>query len=131
MSIFHLAIPTHNLEESKKFYVGSLDLSVGREYPNYVIFDFFGNQLVCHLAPDKVEATVEDMYPRHFGLIFPTNDKLEAVYKRAKDMGAKFYEDIFERHVNKPGWHKSFFLVDPSNNLVEFKYYYDSEKVLG
>lgn len=130
MSIFHLAIPTKNLQESKDFYSGILDLHVGREYPNYVIFDFFGHQLVCHLAPDKVEETVEDMYPRHFGLIFPTKEQFEHVYHRAKKKGVTIYEDVFERHVGTPGEHISFFLSDPSNNLVEFKYYSEADKVL-
>jgi extradiol dioxygenase family protein len=130
MSIFHLAIPTKNLQESKDFYAGILDLGVGREYPEYVIFDFFGHQLVCHLAPEKVDDCVEDMYPRHFGLILPTIEKLQAVYQRAKERGATVYKDMFERHKEKSGWHAAFFLVDPSNNLVEFKYYYDTESIL-
>lgn len=131
MSIFHLAIPTKDLQESKDFYARILGLPVGREYTHYVIFNFFGHQVVCHLAPSKVEETVEDIYPRHFGLIFPTKEKLEEIYQRAKKAGANFYKDIFERHSNEPSWHASFFLIDPSNNLVEFKYYYDAEKVLG
>jgi extradiol dioxygenase family protein len=81
-------------------------------------------------GPQKVENTVEDMYPRHFGLIFPTKEELERIYKRAKEQGAAIYQEIFERHMGKPGAHISFFLTDPSNNLVEFKYYFEQDSVL-
>jgi len=122
MTIFHLAIPTHDLAKAKAFYTKVLQAKVGREYPHYVVFNVFGHQLVCHLAPEDVPKTVK-MYPRHFGPVLENKAEFNALYERAKQEGVPFFEERFERFQNKPGWHHSFFLVDPSNNLIEVKYY--------
>jgi hypothetical protein len=121
-AIFHLAIPSKDLVASKNFYNGVLEAAVGREYSNYIIFNFFGHQLVCHLDPEKVDKEVQ-MYPRHFGIILDDSLKFQQVYENSKKKNAHFFEELFERFQNKPGWHSSFFLVDPSNNLIEFKHY--------
>lgn len=122
MSIFHLAIPTHDLKLSKNFYTQIFEATVGREYPHYIIFDFFGHQLVCHLAPDEIPKEVK-MYPRHFGIVIEDKATFDRIYQHAQDLKAKFFEPLFERYKEKHGWHFSFFLVDPSNNLIEIKYY--------
>ncbi len=129
MSIFHIAIPTHDIAAAKEFYDRSLGADVGREYPGYVIFNFFGHQLVCHLH-DKIDEEVQ-MYPRHFGIIMEDKPTFDAVYQKAKAAGVKFYEELFERFANKPAWHWSFFLIDPSNNLIEFKFYKNQDLVFA
>ena len=58
MSIFHLAIPSHDLALSKEFYVNSFGAIVGREYGHYVIFNFFGHQVVAHLDEAGVSKEV-------------------------------------------------------------------------
>jgi len=130
MEPFHLAIPTHSVADAKDFYHGVLGATIGREYEHYVIFDFFGHQLVSHLDPEKVDKEVQ-MYPRHFGIIFKSKEDLEKMYQRCKVHKAPFFEELFERYQHKHGWHFSFFVIDPSNNLVEFKYYVNPEDVLG
>jgi uncharacterized protein len=128
MNIFHLAIPTHDIAKSKIFYNDGLGAVLGREYSGYVIFNFFGHQLVCHLSKNKIDKNVS-MYPRHFGIIFENKEDFDEVYNRAKVRKLAFYEDLFERFSNKPGNHWSFFLVDCSNNLLEFKYYVDKKEI--
>lgn len=130
MGMFHLAIPSKDLEESKNYYGSLLKFSVGREYPDYVIFDFFGHQLVCHLDVDRWDRDVR-MYPRHYGFIFKDKSQFDNLYEQAKKSGAPFYKDLFERFREKTGWHWTFFLIDPSNNLIEFKYYHDYGYTLG
>ena len=116
MNILHLAIPTHDIGASKEFYSTSLGAGIGREYSGYVIFDFFGHQLVCHLDADKIDTEVS-MYPRHFGVILKDKEYFDRIYQNAINKDLKFYEKLFERFQGKPGWHWSFFLIDPSNNL--------------
>lgn len=128
MSIFHLAIPTHNLSLAKKFYVETLGAEIGREYDDYVIFNFFGHQVVAHLNSEGIAKDVS-MYPRHFGIIFENEECFQSIYFKAKTANAKFFEELFERFHGRPAWHWTFFLVDPSNNLIEFKYYKQKRSV--
>ena len=130
MSIFHLAIPSHDLSLSKEFYTKAFGAVVGREYEHYVIFNFFNHQLVTHLDVDGVSKEVK-MYPRHCGIIFETRDEFDRVYGLCKKIKAPFFEDLFERYENKPGWHVSFFVYDPSNNLIELKYYVNHEDIFN
>jgi extradiol dioxygenase family protein len=130
MSIFHLAIPTHDLKLSKDFYAGGCGAVIGREYSDYVIFNFFGHQVVAHLNPEGISKIVT-MYPRHFGIIFEDKNTFDKLYSNAKNSNLNFYEELFERFVEKSGWHWSFFLVDPSNNLIEFKYYKSHLSIFG
>jgi extradiol dioxygenase family protein len=54
MIIFHLGIPTHDLNQSKEFHTKSVEATVGHEYGHYVIFNFFGHQIVPHTNPKGV-----------------------------------------------------------------------------
>lgn len=130
MSIFHLAIPSNNLAQTKDFYTKAFGATIGREYEHYVIFNFFGHQLVSHYNPEGCSDKVQ-MYPRHHGIIFDNRKDFDHVYALCKKANVPFFEDLFERYVNKPGWHFSFFVSDPSNNLVELKYYVDSKDIFS
>lgn len=125
MSVFHLAIPTHDLDAAERFYVGVLQAVRARRYDDRVTFRFFDHQIVCHLAPDAVDREVR-MYPRHFGLTFENGEDFDACYQRCQASGWPFYRDKFVRFDDRPERHQSFFLVDPSNNVIEFKHYDDS-----
>jgi uncharacterized protein len=48
--VFHLAIPVHDLDAAQHFYVDLLGCKLARRYPDRITLDFFGDQLVCHLA---------------------------------------------------------------------------------
>ena len=55
MSIFHLAYHVTDLDEARAFYGGLLGCEEGRSTDTWVDFDFFGHQLVIHLAPKAEE----------------------------------------------------------------------------
>ncbi len=122
MSIFHLAMPSHDLALTKEFYTKAFGAKVGREYPHYVIFNFFGHQAVAHLDPEGMAKEVK-MYPRHYGIILENKADFDRSYELCKKAKAPFFEELFERYQNLAGWHFSFFVSDPSNNLIELKYY--------
>lgn len=128
--IFHLAIPIHDIPLAKDFYTSVFQATVGREYPGYVIFNFFGHQVVGHMTKG-CETQEVSMYPRHFGVIPETYDDFETLYQRAKEKSAPFFEERFERFKDKPGWHETFFVMDPSKNLIEVKYYHDKEYIFS
>lgn len=122
--VFHLAIPSANLQDSKRFYQEVLGCEVAREYEDRITVNFFGDQVVCHLSPDGID-TKPKMYPRHFGVTFRDRKPYDEVLTRAKELNANFFQEEFTRFGGKTEEHSSFFLIDPSNNLIEFKHYVD------
>lgn len=122
--VFHLAIPCADLDTTVDFYGEKLGLTIARRYEDRVTINFFGDQVVCHLCPEKIDKTPE-MYPRHFGITFTDKSKFDHLLNRAKECQLTFFKDLFSRFKGKQEEHLTFFLKDPSNNLLEFKYYYD------
>lgn len=120
--IFHLAIPSHDLDISKSFYKG-LGIEIGREGKDNFIMNFFGDQLVCHLSPAEYIENPK-MYPRHFGVVFKNELDFYNLYKRVKtSCSDKIFQELFTRFKDSHSEHDSFFLKDPSGNLLEFKFY--------
>lgn len=121
-NVFHLAIPCGDLDEAVEFYVTMLGCKLGRRYPDRITLNVFGDQVVCHLAPDKIDLT-PDIYPRHFGVTFRERKDFDAVLDLVKLKGMEFFQKPMFRFKGKPEEHLTFFLKDPSNNLIEFKHY--------
>ena len=122
--VFHLAIPTHDLDEAQDFYVTRLGCKLARRYPDRITLDFFGDQVVCHLTPGE-PATPESLYPRHFGVTFRQAADFEALHACAVARKIEFYSDISLRFEGLVEEHRTFVLVDPAGNLLEFKHYND------
>ncbi len=123
-SIFHLAIPCRDLDEARAFYVDKLGCGLARRYADRITLDFFGDQLVCHLAPEAIDPEPR-MYPRHFGVTFLDEARFIEVVARARAAGVPFFEEPFVRFEGERAEHRTCFLRDPSNNLIEFKHYAD------
>ncbi|RKL65660.1 glyoxalase [Salipaludibacillus neizhouensis] len=121
--VFHLAIPCKNLDETVNFYE-KLGCKLARRYQDRVTFDFFGDQVVCHLNPDEIDE-IPKMYPRHSGITFTNKGEYETCLRLAMDEELPFFQEEMVRFKGKPEEHLTFFLVDPANNLLEFKYYHD------
>lgn len=122
-NVFHLAIPCRDLDEAFDFYVTKLGCKLARRYPDRITLDFFGDQLVCHLS-QKVDREPQ-MYPRHFGVTFRDQGEFEQLLALARQRKLPFFQEPFARFEGKAEEHWTFFLVDPSNNLLEFKHYRD------
>ena len=125
--VFHLAIPCSDLDRTYDFYVKGLGCKLARRYDDRITLDFFGDQLVCHLYPEKtVKSNSVEMYPRHAGITFYDKKDFDSLIKLVNTRQLRYYKKPFSRFENSPEEHITFFLLDPSNNLLEFKYYYDS-----
>jgi uncharacterized protein len=122
-NVFHLAIPAADLDAAFAFYVTGLGCKLARRYPDRLTLDFFGDQLVCHRS-EAVDAAPA-MYPRHFGVTFRRRAEYDALLHLARERGLPFFREPFARFEGKAEAHEAFFLVDPSNNLLEFKHYRD------
>ena len=122
--VFHLAIPTHDLDEAQEFYVTKLGCKLARRYDDRITLDFFGDQVVCHLTPGEPTAP-ESLYPRHFGVTFREVADFEALYACAVTRKIQIYYDVSLRFEGLVEEHRTFVLVDPTGNLLEFKHYND------
>lgn len=124
--IFHLAIPSSDLERDAVFYQ-AIGAVLGRKYSTHVVLNFFDHQLVLHKV--KVGQTDQEpsMYPRHFGVIAESYEKFTHLVSCFKGgVPPKFiFQDVIWRSRERPEEHCTFFLRDPSNNLLEFKWYKD------
>lgn len=123
-SVFHLAIPCSDLELAKRYYGGSLECKIAREYDDRITINFFGDQIVCHLSPDSIDVNPK-MYPRHFGVTFREKNEFDRMLELAKRKHLRFFQEPMERFRGAKEKHWTFFLIDPSNNLLEFKCYDD------
>lgn len=124
--VFHLAIPCADLDAAAAFYRDGLGCRLARRYDDRITLDFFGDQVVCHLAPEEVDASPQ-MYPRHYGVTFRELTDYERLLERARAADLPFFKEEFTRFGGRREEHRTFFLVDPSNNLLEFKFYGDPE----
>ncbi|HLS10271.1 VOC family protein [Lentibacillus sp.] len=123
--VFHLAIPCKELDETVAFYE-NLGCKLARKYSDRVTFDFFGDQVVCHLSPESIDEEPK-MYPRHFGVTFLDKEEYDQTLEFATSQGLPFFKKPMVRFEGKQEEHMTFFLIDPANNLLEFKYYHDSD----
>jgi extradiol dioxygenase family protein len=128
--LFHLAFPTHDVAAAKRFYVEGLGCTLGRESSHAVTLGLAGHQLVAHLSPEPPPIQ-QGIYPRHFGLVMPSQEAWQALVDQAKAKGLTFFQQPRVRFPGTRIEHRTFFLQDPSHNLLEFKHYTHESAVFG
>ena len=130
LPLFHLAFPVTSLEKARAFYGDLLGCPEGRSAPDWVDFDFYGHQIVAHLAPDEAghrnTNTVDgDNVPvRHFGAILPMRE-WEQLAAKLKAAGQAFVIEPHVRFKGEVGEQATMFLLDPCGNALEFKAFKD------
>lgn len=127
---FHLAFPVTSLEKARAFYGGLLGCREGRSSEDWVDFDFYGHQIVAHLAPDEAghrDSNVvdgDDVPVRHFGAVLPM-DEWERLASKLKAAGVRFVIEPHVRFKGEVGEQATMFLLDPCGNALEFKAFKD------
>jgi extradiol dioxygenase family protein len=129
-TLFHLAFPIHDLALAKDFYHDQLGFDLGRESEQALILNFGNHQIVAHKIEEKLPLQ-ESIYPRHFGLIFLEQQEFDAFIARLQERQIPFEIPLKTRYKDTKIEHQSFFLKDPSNNLLEFKYYSFTSAIFG
>lgn len=133
---FHLAFPVNDLSEARQFYGGLLGCREGRSSEAWVDFDFFGHQIVAHLAPEECAGVVTGVVDgkqvpvRHFGLLLDWAD-WEALAARLREAGQAFILDPYVRFAGEPGEQGTFFVRDPAGNALEFKTFRDESRIFA
>ena len=108
MSPFHLAFPVHDIALARKFYGDVLGCPEGRSTDDWVDFNFFGHQIVAHLAPGETGPTQRNAVDghgvpvRHFGIVLPMAE-WEAVAQRLKAQGIAFIIEPYTRFKGQSG----------------------------
>lgn len=129
-ALFHLAFPVHDLAAAKQFYVDGLGCVLGRESSTAVTLGLAGHQVIAHLSPEPI-VSQKGIYPRHFGLVLTLEEEWQALVDRAKAKGLIFYQQPRRRFAGTRLEHLTFFLEDPSRNLLEFKHYRHESAIFG
>lgn len=123
---FHLAFPVHSIAAAREFYGELLGCPEGRSSADWVDFNFYGHQIVAHLAPEEAghrqtSAVDGDAVPvRHFGVVLPM-DQWETAAEKLQKAGMKFIIEPHVRFKGEVGEQATMFFLDPSGNALEFK----------
>lgn len=126
---FHLAFPVHDLDAARSFYVDGLGCEAGRASEHSLILNLRGSQIVAQLSEDIVRQ--KGIYPRHFGLVFKEKSDWEELWAIVEKNGLKVHMAPRQRFPGSPIEHFTFFLEDPSGNLLEFKHYVSETAIFG
>src|SRR5579862_8016502 len=92
LSPFHVAFPVHDLALARSFYGEILGCAEGRSAEDWVDFNFYGHQIVAHLAPQESGPAARNTVDghgvpvRHFGIVLPMSD-WQALAERLKRSG--------------------------------------------
>ena len=131
---FHLAFPVHDLAAARRFYGDLLGCAEGRSAPEWVDFNFYGHQIVAHLAPSECRpsqspaatSTVDDhqVPVRHFGAVLGMAS-WQALADRLQAAGLRFIIEPHIRFQGEVGEQATMFFLDPSGNAIEFKAFAD------
>jgi len=133
---FHLAFPVDDLGAARRFYGDLLGCAEGRSADTWVDFDFYGHQLVAHLAPEHARQQHEnavdgDAVPvPHFGVILEVSD-WQALADRLVRAGTRFIVEPHVRFQGEVGEQSTLFFLDPSGNALEFKAFADPGRVFA
>ncbi|WP_158859821.1 VOC family protein [Lunatibacter salilacus] len=122
---FHLAIPVRELQETRTFYNTILNCKEGRSSDRWVDLDFYGHQLVLHIADNVGEENSNpvdghDVPVPHFGVVL-TMDNWNKLADRLKNHQIKFIIEPYLRFKGEVGEQATMFFKDPSGNALEFK----------
>lgn len=136
MPPFHLAFPVTSLDKARAFYGNLLGCPEGRSSPDWVDFDFFGHQIVAHLAPNEAghhstNAVDGDNVPvRHFGAVLAM-DQWQAMADKLKTAGTRFIIEPHIRFKGEVGEQATMFFLDPCGNALEFKAFKDISRLFA
>ncbi|MEL7545500.1 MAG: VOC family protein [Pseudomonadota bacterium] len=135
MPPFHLAFPVHDLDQARSFYGELLNCPEGRSSDEWIDFDFFGHQIVAHLAPDACTTVGQSSVDgkavpvRHFGLVLDMQSWRALAAKLTGEIS--FIIEPYVRFQGEPGEQATMFFKDPSGNAIELKAFADRSKLFS
>lgn len=127
---FHLAIPVDDLDKARRFYGELLGCEEGRSSQQWIDWNFFGHQLVTHVAPERILPPAHNAVDGHnvpvphFGAVLDMQT-WQALADKVRAAGIEFVIEPYVRFQGKPGEQATMFFYDPAGNAMEFKAFAD------
>ena len=131
---FHVALQVRDLAEARRFYGGVLGCPEGRSARDWVDFDLYGHQLVCHLNPrlgrdGRITAHFNPVDGHgvpvpHCGVVLESA-QWAALAARLREHDVDWVIEPCTRFAGLPGEQSTLFIRDPSGNALEFKSFRD------
>lgn len=133
-SKFHFAFKVKDIKTTIKFYHTILGCELGRQTEHWVNFNFFGHQLSAHVSNKIPEldycGKAENLKVPipHFGCIID-NSTFNDIRDRLEKHEIDFIFKAQERYKGKKGEQQTMFILDYSNNPLEFKIYENTKDI--
>jgi hypothetical protein len=136
---FHIAVQVRDIVEARRFYKDILGCSEGRSAPDWVDFNLYGHQFVCHLNPHLGS---DGRLANHFnpvdghGVPVPhcgvvlRPPQWAALAERVQKHGIEFVVKPYTRFKGQTGEQSTMFFLDPTGNALEFKAFSNIETQL-
>jgi uncharacterized protein len=136
INAFHYAFKVKDIASTRNFYIEVLGCKEGRSTEHWIDFDFFGHQLSGHVSENipaldycgKVDG-VSVPVP-HFGCLL-TYEQFDELETRLKQHNVDFVVKPQTRYEGKVGEQKTMFVLDYSNNPLEFKAFKNPSEVFS
>jgi len=127
---FHVAVLVDDLGEARNFYGKVLGCSEGRSDADWVDFNLFGHQFVCHRGThaESIKSTQKQYNSvegkkvpvPHYGVVMQM-DEWQQLADRLVAANISFLIRPHIRFQGRAGEQGTMFIADPSGNVLEFK----------
>ena len=131
---FHIAVQVRDIDEARVFYKDILGCTEGRSDPQWVDFNLFGHQFVCHLNPSLGKSgTLSSHFNLvdghgvpvpHCGVVL-TPAQWQELAARLRAREVEWVIEPCVRFKGLAGEQSTLFILDPSGNALEFKAFAD------
>lgn len=131
---FHVAVQVRDIGEARRFYGEVLGCAEGRSARDWVDFNLYGHQFVCHLNPQlgRRGRLVSHFNPvdghgvpvPHCGVVLGLEEWSELA-ARLRRHEVEWVIEPCTRFAGAPGEQRTLFILDPSGNALEFKAFRD------
>lgn len=126
-------MPCSDIKQTKHFYENIIGANIGRKSNNWIDVNLYGHQVTFTKAgkfnfnnPNYIfEGKILPSF--HFGIIIE-KEEWNKLYDRLSDLELEIVNK--KTFLNgKKGEHKSFFIKDPNEYMLEFKMFVNKEEV--
>jgi uncharacterized protein len=136
---FHIAVQVRDIAEARRFYGEVLGCGEGRSSAQWVDFNLYGHQFVCHLNPNlgadgKLGSHFNPVDGQgvpvpHCGVVLRPAQWAELA-ERVRGHGVEFVIEPYTRFKGQTGEQSTMFFLDPTGNALEFKAFQNIETQL-